>query len=214
MFGSGKDFPRCVPGKPVRAEPFNRAFGVLEQLTRMYFDPPLEAVDIGGRVCVRLGGGEPTRIVKVGSGGISGRVGATLGQGTAKLQKNTFLKSGTSTAGTLADDTDATVYNQWLGWISANSYATVVRREGQWFISAPEPIHIAVLTTTLATGTLASPSSANATLYRGSGSGVHVTTTTTILVYNTMVLTASVPSGKQIHISEKGGVWHAHTREC
>lgn len=78
--------------------------------------------------------------------------------------------------------------------------------------STPLVVQAAVLTGSLATGTLASPSSAGATLYAESGgswsSGGSIT------VKNTYPLTTSLASGKQVWVVPVNGTYYMITSEC
>lgn len=83
---------------------------------------------------------------------------------------------------------------------------------GQQQASAGGPIQAAVLTGSLATGTLASPSSAGATLYVESGGSW--TSGSSITVLNTYPLTTSLASGKQVWVTSIHGKYYMLTSEC
>jgi hypothetical protein len=184
------------------------------RLSKLHAIPPLVLRNDGTGPALGIKLPRDRRFAKVGSGGIPGRVGTTLGRGAITFQDVKQTGSGATITAAFVDGDADNAYNEWFGWISANAIIALFRYEGLWYVAEPEPIHVAVLTGALATGTLAAPASANATLYRGSGSGVQVSTGQSITVYNTMALTASVPIGKQIDITQKGDTWLAITREC
>jgi len=75
----------------------------------------------------------------------------------------------------------------------------------------PQP---AVLTTALATGTLASPSNASATLYTESGGTWTAGTTGGGTIYNTYTLTASIAAGKQVWYVTVNGTKYLLTANC
>lgn len=83
---------------------------------------------------------------------------------------------------------------------------------GQQQASPPLLVQPSVLTGTLATGTLASPSSAGATLYVESGGSW--TSGASITVKNTYALSASIASGKQVWVVPVNGTYYALTSEC
>jgi predicted amidohydrolase len=70
----------------------------------------------------------------------------------------------------------------------------------------------AILTTNLATGTLASPAGAMADIYNFNGSAWIIGPNEEVL--NSYAMAASITSGKQITIYKKNGKWHIVQREC
>lgn len=74
----------------------------------------------------------------------------------------------------------------------------------------------AQLTASLATGTIASPTSAAATLLVSTGTGAALTTTggSSVTVYNTWTLTASLASGTQILVYINGGLYYLAQAAC
>lgn len=83
---------------------------------------------------------------------------------------------------------------------------------GQQQASPPLLVQASVLTGSLATGTLGSPSSAGATLYTESGGSW--TSGGSITVKNTYPLSSSLASGKQVWVVPVNGTYYALTSEC
>jgi hypothetical protein len=74
----------------------------------------------------------------------------------------------------------------------------------------------AQLTASLATGTIASPTSAAATLLVSTGSGAALTATggSSITVNNTLPLTSPLASGTQVWVTVLNGLWYLMQAGC
>jgi hypothetical protein len=78
--------------------------------------------------------------------------------------------------------------------------------------SAGIQITQAILNTPLASGTLASPTTASAVLYAYDGSNWVAGDSVTVV--NSWPLSAAVDAGLQISVYEQNGAWHAVQRQC
>jgi hypothetical protein len=70
----------------------------------------------------------------------------------------------------------------------------------------------AILSTPMASGTLASPTTASAVLYAYNGSNWVAGDTVTVV--NSWPLSAVIDAGLQISVYEQNGAWHAVQRQC
>jgi hypothetical protein len=91
--------------------------------------------------------------------------------------------------------------SNWQAWGSVGGAA-----------SAGIQITQAILNTPLASGTLASPTTASAVLYAYDGSNWVAGDSVTIV--NSWPLSAAVDAGLQISVYEQNGAWHAVQRQC
>jgi hypothetical protein len=78
--------------------------------------------------------------------------------------------------------------------------------------SAGTQITQAILSTPMASGTLASPTTASAVLYAYNGSNWVAGDTVTVV--NSWPLSAVIDAGLQISVYEQNGAWHAVQRQC
>jgi hypothetical protein len=91
--------------------------------------------------------------------------------------------------------------SNWQAWGSAGAGT-----------SAGIQITQAILSTPLASGTLASPTTATAQLYAFNGS-IWVAGDT-VTVVNSWPLSAAIDAGLQISVYEQVGAWHVFQRQC